>query len=104
MFFLGAPHSLSHQLTDSNTVLLSWLPPPVPVPVVLTYNIIIMDSTNSSMIVTDINIINITYTVITTNDIAGYTNCNTYQWGVSAGTVYGFTNVTMATKNFTFTG
>ena len=104
VFLIGTPHSLAHQLTDNNTVLLSWLPPPVPVPVVLTYNIIIMDSTNSSMIVTDINITNITYTVISPNDIAGYTNCNTYQWGVSAGTVYGFTRLKMATKNFAFTG
>ena len=103
LFSLGTPHSLSHQLTDNNTVLLlSWLPSPAPVPVVLTYNIIIMDSTNSSMIVTNINITNITNITISTNDIAGYTNCNTYQWGVSAGNVYGFTNVTMASENFTF--
>ena len=73
-------------------------------PVVFTYNIIIMDSTNSSMIVTNINITNITNITISTNDIAGYTNCNTYQWGVSAGTVYGFTRLEMATKNFTFRG
>ena len=99
---LGAPHSLSHQLTDNNTVLLSWQPPPVPVPVVLTYNIIIMDSTNSSMIVTNINITDITNITISTNDIAGYTNCNTYQWGVSAGTVYGFTNIVFAIENLTF--
>ena len=63
-----------------------------------------MDSTNSSMIVANINITNITYTVISTNDIVGYTNCNTYQWEVSAGTVYGFTKLEMATENFTFTG
>ena len=50
------------------------------------------------MIVTDMNITNIARTVITTNDIAGYTNCNTYQWGVSAGNVYGFTKLKMATK------
>ena len=73
-------------------------------PVVLTYNIMIMDSTNSSMIVTDMNITNIAHTVITTNDIAGYTNCSTYQWGVSAGNVYGFTKLKMATKIFTFRG
>ena len=99
---LGTPHILSHQLTDNNGLLLSWLPPPVPVPVVFTYNIIIMDSTNSSMIVTNINITNITNITISTNDIAGYTNCNTYQWGVSAGTVYGFTNITLSSETFTF--
>ena len=56
------------------------------------------------MIVTNISITDITNITITTNDIAGYTNCNTYQWGVSAGTVYGFTKLEMATKNFTFRG
>ena len=56
------------------------------------------------MIVTDMKITNIAHTVITTNDIAGYTNCNTYQWGVSAGNVYGFTKLKMATKIFTFRG
>ena len=71
-------------------------------PVVLTYNIIIMDSTNSSLIVTNINITNITNITISTNDIAGYTNCNTYQWGVSAGTMYGFTNITLSNETFTF--
>ena len=63
-----------------------------------------MDPTNSSMIVTNINITNITNITISTNDIAGYTNCNTYQWGVSAGTVYGFTKLKMATKIFIFRG
>ena len=63
-----------------------------------------MDSTNSSMIVTNINITNITNITISPNDIAGYTNCNTYQWGVSAGNVYGFTKLKMATKIFTFRG
>ena len=56
------------------------------------------------MIVTNINITNITNITISTNDIAGYTNCSTYQWGVSAGTVHGFTRFKMATKNFAFTG
>ena len=54
------------------------------------------------MIVTNINITNITNITISTNDIEGYTNCNTYQWGVSAGTVYGFTNITLSSENFTF--
>ena len=54
------------------------------------------------MIVTNINITNITNITISTNDIAGYTNCNTYQWGVSAGTVYGFTNITLSNETFTF--
>ena len=57
----------------------------------------------SSLMVVATNITNSTLFILSTNDIAGYTNCNTYQWGVSAGTVYGFTNIIMASDNFTFT-
>lgn len=59
----------------------------------------------SSLMVVATNITNSTSFVLSTNDIEGYTNCNTYRWGVSAsaGTVYGFTNIFMASDNFTFT-
>ena len=43
----------SDQLTDKNTVLLSWLPPPVPVPVVLYHN----NGFYQQFIVADTNII-----------------------------------------------
>ena len=56
----------------------------------------------SSLMVVATNITNSTLFILSTNDIAGYTNCNTYQWGVSAGTVYGFTNIALSSENFTF--
>uniref|UniRef100_A0A1X7UF27 Fibronectin type-III domain-containing protein n=1 Tax=Amphimedon queenslandica TaxID=400682 RepID=A0A1X7UF27_AMPQE len=59
----GPPSSLSHELRDNDTVKLSWSTPSLPPSVneddvSFTYNIMIMESTNSSLTVTDINITN----------------------------------------------
>ncbi|XP_019851566.1 PREDICTED: uncharacterized protein LOC109581695 isoform X1 [Amphimedon queenslandica] len=99
----GPPSSLSHELRENDTVKLSWLPPLVEA--VFTYNIIIMESTNNSLTVTNINITNNTYVIISPRDIVQYTQCKEYQWGVRAAgsnvSLYGFTNITMADTNFT---
>ena len=61
-----------------------------------------MESTNNLLRVTDINITNNTYVVISPADITDYTECTSYQWGVRAAVnlSYGFTNVTMANETF----
>ncbi|XP_019854546.1 PREDICTED: uncharacterized protein LOC109583572 [Amphimedon queenslandica] len=104
----GPPSSLSHELRDNDTVKLSWSTPSLPPSVneddvSFTYNIMIMESTNSSLTVTDINITNSTYVIISSANINGYAKCTSYQWGVRvAGSLsYGFTNVTMAKEIFT---
>ena len=65
-----------------------------------------MESTDNSLTVTDINITNNTYVIISPSDIVQYTQCKEYQWGVRAAgsnvSLHGFTNVTMANENFTF--
>ena len=112
-FLLGppSPSSLSLELGENDTVKLSWSPPSLPPTVneddvLFTYNIIIMESTNNPPIVTDINVTNNTYVIITPNDILQYTQCKEYQWGVRAAgsnvSLHGFTNTTMADSNFTF--
>ncbi|XP_019851569.1 PREDICTED: uncharacterized protein LOC109581696 [Amphimedon queenslandica] len=98
----GPPSSLSHKLRENDTVKLSWLPPlEAPIPL-FTYSIIIMEST-TNLPVTDINITNNTYVIISPANIANYTECTSYQWGVraAASLSYGFTNITMANENFT---
>uniref|UniRef100_A0A1X7UEU7 Fibronectin type-III domain-containing protein n=1 Tax=Amphimedon queenslandica TaxID=400682 RepID=A0A1X7UEU7_AMPQE len=101
----GPPNSssLSHELRENATVKLSWLPPLVEAVPLFTYNIIIMESTNNSLMVTDINITNNTYVIISPANITNYTECTSYQWGVraAANLSYGFTNVTMANEAFT---
>ena len=112
-FILGppSPSSLSHELGENDTVKLSWSAPSLPPTVneddvLFTYNIIIMESTNNSLIVTNINITNNTYVIISPDDILQYTQCKEYQWGVRAAgsnvSLHGFTNITMADSNFTF--
>ena len=64
-----------------------------------------MESTNNSLIVTNINVTNNTYVIISPANITGYTNvCTSYQWEIKAAAniSYGFTNVTMANDTFTF--
>ncbi|XP_019851562.1 PREDICTED: uncharacterized protein LOC109581688 [Amphimedon queenslandica] len=99
----GPPSSLFHELRENDTVKLSWLPPLEEAVSLFTYNIIIMESTNNSLTVTDINITNNTYVIISPRDIVQYTQCKEYQWGVraAANLSYGFTNITMADTNFT---
>ncbi|XP_019861910.1 PREDICTED: uncharacterized protein LOC109590428 [Amphimedon queenslandica] len=104
----GPPSSLSHELRENDAIELSWSAPSLP-PTVneharsFTYNIMIMESTNNSLAVTDINITNNTYVIISPRDIVQYTQCKEYQWGVraAANLSYGFTNITMADTNFT---
>ena len=65
-----------------------------------------MESTNNSLIVTNINITNNTYVIISPNDILQYTQCKEYQWGLRAAgsnvSLHGFTNIAVADSNFTF--
>ena len=62
-----------------------------------------MESTDNSLTVTDINITNNTYVIISPANITNYTACTSYQWGLraAANLSYGFTNVTMANETFT---
>ena len=64
-----------------------------------------MESTNNSLIVTDINITNNTYVIISPANITGYTNvCTSYQWGIRAAADIscGFTGITIANETFIF--
>ena len=44
-----------------------------------------MESTNNSLIVTNINVTNNTYVIVSPANITGYTNvCTSYQWEIKA--------------------
>ena len=101
---LGPPLPLSHA-HELGAVKLSWSPPLAEAVSLFTYNIIIMESTNNSLIVANINITNNAYVIVSPANITGYTNvCTSYQWEVrvAANISYGFTNVAMANDTFTF--
>ncbi|XP_019851570.1 PREDICTED: uncharacterized protein LOC109581697 isoform X1 [Amphimedon queenslandica] len=108
LIVFGPPSSLSHELRENAK--LSWSAPSLPPSVneddvSFTYNIIIMGSTNNSLTVTDINITNNTYVIISPANITNYTECTSYQWGVRAAAdlSYGFTDFENKTESFTFT-